>query len=329
MRYRALGRSGLQVSVISLGCSGYWGQAAFPETQAEAVVREAFDRGVNFFDTGHHYCSFNAEPRLGRILRPLIASGHRERLVISSKASDGGATQRSPWQRLTRTRAPRNYLPDYVEQTCIASIRNLGCDYLDVFQLHGAVEADITPALLDRLTDMKRRGLFRCLGVNTHRDAFNRFVATRSDLFGMSLIDYNVLQLDRDPLIETLHQAGVGVVAGTVLAQAHLVPGKIGRVRSLSDLWYLARARLKPESRQLAEVAAAMRDVLGRAQGLSAAQAAFAYVLDNPGVASCVFGTTRVPNLIEIVDSVDKQISSTDRAAIRRVFDAMPQKISA
>jgi aryl-alcohol dehydrogenase-like predicted oxidoreductase len=328
MQYRPLGRSGIQVSAISLGCSGYWGKATFPEAKAEAVIREAFDRGVNFFDTGHHYCDFQAEPRLGRILRPLIAAGHRERLIISSKASDGGATRRSLSRRLLRRRAERDYSPDYIETTCAASILNLGCDYLDVFQLHGAREADITQTLIDRLLDMKRRGMYRLLGVNTHSESFNRFVASHPDIFDMSLIDYNVLQLDRDPMIEALHSAGLGVVAGTVLGQAHLVPGKIGSVRGLSDLWYLARARLKPESRRLGEVAATMRETLARVEGMSAAQAAFAYVLGNPAIASCVFGTTRVLNAIEVIDSIDKQLSPHDRQAIRAVFEALPSTVS-
>lgn len=330
MNYRQLGRSGLQVSEISVGCSGYWGQAAFAEAEAANVIHQAVERGVNFFDTGHHYCSFNAEPRLGRILRPLIAGAKRDEIVISSKATDGAAAagRAGPLQRFRRQARPRDYSPDYVEATCAASIRNLGCGHLDVFQLHGIREDEITDELVERLMAMKRHGMFRALGVNTHSESLNRFVASRPEVFDMVLIDYNVLQLDREPVIEALGRAGVGVVAGTVLAQAHLVPGKIGSLRRMSDLWYLARATLKPASRRLGEVARGMRETLASIDGVSAAQAAFRYVLDNPNVSSCVFGTTRVGNLLEIVDSVERSLPAVATARIRATFDAMPRKIS-
>ncbi|TXH59671.1 MAG: aldo/keto reductase [Burkholderiaceae bacterium] len=328
MKYRQLGRSGLEVSVVSIGCSGYWGQAAFAEAKAEAVIHEAVERGVNLFDTGHHYCKFNAEPRLGRILEPLLASKGRERFVISSKATDSGAIAGMATHLPAGAAGQRSYSPDYVEASCATSIRNLRCGHLDIFQLHGIREHEFSEPLLDRLLEMKRRGMYRCLGVNTHSESLNRFVARHPDLFGMVLIDYNVLQLDREPVIDELAKAGVGVVAGTVLAQGHLVPGKIGSLRSMSDLWYLARALLKPSSRRLGKGAAAMREVLSSFAGMTAAQAAFAYVLGQPGISSGVFGTTRPANLREIVASAEIRLREEDCEAIRAAFAALPDRIS-
>jgi aryl-alcohol dehydrogenase-like predicted oxidoreductase len=328
VKFRRLGQSSLEVSVVSVGCSGFWGNSAFAEQDAAAVIHAAIERGVNFFDTGHHYCKFNAEPRLGRILAPLLKGSGRDRFVLSSKASDAGAVTRSRSRFPLKRHAERSYAPEYLEASCVASIRNLQCDHLDIFQLHGIREHEITEPLVDRLRAMKRKGMFRYLGVNTHSEAMNRFAAQHPDIFDMVLIDYNVLQLDREPVIDELARAGVGVVAGTVLAQGHLVPGKIGSVRALSDLWYLARATLKPSSRRLGGGAAAMRDVLASIDGMTPAQAAFAYVLGQPGVSSAVFGTTRVANLAEVVDSIDKVISERDRAAVRAAFEAMPNRIS-
>lgn len=328
MKYRRLGKAELEVSVISVGCSGFWGHTAFAEKDAAAVIHAALDRGVNFFDTGHHYCKFNAEPRLGRILAPLLKAGQRDRIVISSKATDAGTLAGSPSALPLGPRGVRNYSPDYVEASCAASIRNLQCGHLDVFQLHGIREHEFSESLLECLRDMKRRGMYRYLGVNTHSEALNRFVAQHPDIFDMVLIDYNVLQIDREPLIDDLARAGVGVVAGTVLAQGHLVPGKIGSLRALSDLWYLARAKLKPASRRLADGASVMRDVLSSVRGMTPAQAAFAYVLGQPGISSGVFGTTRVANLAEIAGSADLELAASDREAIRAAFAAMPHRIS-
>ena len=82
MRYRALGRTGLTVSEIGFGCASWWGQKAFPEREAIALVEAAVEGGVTFFDTGAAYSGGNAEPRLGRALKGVDAS----RLVIATKA---------------------------------------------------------------------------------------------------------------------------------------------------------------------------------------------------------------------------------------------------
>ncbi|MET3147813.1 UNVERIFIED_ORG: aryl-alcohol dehydrogenase-like predicted oxidoreductase [Xanthomonas axonopodis] len=74
---RTLGRTKLLVSPIGLGCSGFWGHRRFDEGAAARVVEHALAQGVNLLDTGHNYSAFHAEPRLGRILRPLLAQRSR------------------------------------------------------------------------------------------------------------------------------------------------------------------------------------------------------------------------------------------------------------
>ena len=97
----------------------------------------------------------------------------------------------------------------------------------------------------------------------------------------MVLLDYNVLQLDRDLIIDKLYNSGIGVVAGTVLAQGHLVKGKIGFPRSTADFWYLARALLKKTGRILHRNSKEMQETLYSLKEISHAQAAFAYILGN------------------------------------------------
>ena len=86
MKYRQLGNTDLSVSEISLGCSGFLGNSYFSGKKASAIIYTAFDRGVNFFDTGYNYSSLHAEPRLGRIVKEMLSSNDRSRLIISSKA---------------------------------------------------------------------------------------------------------------------------------------------------------------------------------------------------------------------------------------------------
>lgn len=206
---RTLGRTGLAVSPVGLGCSGFWGHRRFPEQSAANVVEHALAQGVNLLDTGHNYSGFHAEPRLGRILRPLLKQYPRDALVISSKggtltgqAGVSGAEQ-------------RNFSPAAIIASCEASLRNLGLDHLDIYQLHGASQHDINDDLLAALQRLRERGLIRHTGINTHSASTLRWMIAHPDAFAVVLLDYNALQQDREPLIDQLQAVGIGVLAGT------------------------------------------------------------------------------------------------------------------
>lgn len=166
---------------------------------------------------------------------------------------------------------------------------------------------------------MRRNGMFRLLGINTHTAATMQHLVTHPDPFDVALIDYNVLQQDREPLIAAMHAAGIGVLAGTVLAQGHLLPAR-PRVPRLADAWYLARAWLKPSSRQLMRSARDMQRVVATVRSQTPAQTAFAYVLQNPAIASGVLGTTRVGNLEQILDTRVEALQADERARLVAAF---------
>ena len=310
---RTLGRTGLQVSPVGLGCSGFWGHRRFPEHEAARVVAHALERGVNLLDTGHNYSGFHAEPRLGRILKPLLKRFPRDSLVISSKggtltgqAGVSGAEQ-------------RDFSPAAITASCEASLHNLGLAYLDVYQLHGIGAGEITDELLHALHRLRQRGLVRSVGINTHTTATLDWMVAHPDAFDMVLLDYNVLQQDREPRIAALHAAGIGVLAGTVLAQGHLLPPR-PRMPRLADAWYLARAWLKPSSRQLMRSAQAMRHAVASIPSQAPPQTAFAYVLQHPGVASAVLGSTRVAGLEQVLRTDPTALTADERARLTAAF---------
>ena len=310
---RPLGRTGLQVSPVGLGCSGFWGHRRFPEQEAARVVAHALERGVNLLDTGHNYAGFHAEPRLGRILRPLLGRFPRHSLVISSKggtltgqAGVSGAEQ-------------RDFSPAAITASCEASLRNLGLDYLDIYQLHGIGAGEISDDLVHALQQLRQRGLVRSVGINTHTAATLAWMVAHPDTFDVVLLDYNVLQQDREPLIDALHAAGIGVLAGTVLAQGHLLPPRL-RLPRLADGWYLARAWLKPSSRQLMRSARRMRHAVAAVTSQAPAQTAFAYVLQHPGIASTVLGSTRVAGLEQVLRTDPTALTPTERSRLVAAF---------
>ncbi|MCL8484685.1 MULTISPECIES: aldo/keto reductase [Bradyrhizobium] len=314
MKYRQLGS--LTVSEIGLGCSGFWGHRQFDDPQAIRIVHEAFDLGINLFDTGHNYCNYNAEPRLGRALAEILKRSDRSKIVVSTKA---GTLRPRPLLSLREVKT-QDHSPDYIERACAQAIKNLNAGFIDIFYLHNFSPASITDELLTKLAAMRRNGMFRLLGINTHSEAHMQYVAQLKGVFDVALIDLNVAQLDRLPVVEQLHKAGIAVVAGTVLAQGHLIRGKIGHIRSAADLWYLARALLKPDARRLALAARDVRPALAAVEGLSAAQAAMSYILGLPQVSACIFGTTNLKNLREIAAAPEKRLSEAHAASIYSAF---------
>jgi aryl-alcohol dehydrogenase-like predicted oxidoreductase len=321
MRYRQLGQTNLKISAIGLGCSGYWGDKFFAEDKAHEIVHMAYDGGVNFFDTGSNYSNFNAEPRLGRALQPLIKAGKRDQLILSTKAgSTSGYAPRVADNDMSHT----DFSREAIETSCLKSIENLGCEYIDVFQLHGLNHDAFGNELFDTLLSLKERRLVRYIGINTHFLSEIEKVAEHADIFDMALIDCNLLQLDRFDIIDKLAQVGIGVVVGTVLAQGHLVSRKIGSVWDGSFFWYLARTILKPTTRDFSRQADEMRRALNSISEMTPAQSAFAYLLQNDAISGCLFGTTNKANLLEVIAAADLDISESAAATITQVAKSLP-----
>lgn len=277
MLYRPLGATGLSVSEIGFGAASWWGRAEFSEREAAGLVHAALDGGVTFFDTGASYSGGRAEPRLGRALKGRDAS----RLVVATKAgtfAKGG-------------KVGRDFSPAAIVASAERSARNLGLDALPLLQLHGP-SADELDRLADTLAALKARGLARALGVNSFDPAVIEQSIGQAQIDTV-MVDYNVLKPEREPLIARAAAAGKGVLAGMPLAMGHLSPRRIHAPR---DLWYAARGWLRHRREMQA---GAVFGFLNRLQGLTASQAALAYVLANSGVACAVVGATRLSHLQE------------------------------
>jgi aryl-alcohol dehydrogenase-like predicted oxidoreductase len=316
MNYRILGKTGLSISEIGLGCSGYWGDRNFSEKKAINIIENAYNLGINLFDTGHNYSNYNAEPRLGKALKSIFNSNARTDIVISTKA--GSKTGYAPTVADNDTRFS-DFSAESIEKSCIESIKNLQSEYIDVFQLHGFDKSTFSDQLARCLQELKRKGLVRCVGVNTHFKDDLIFVSSLPDVFDMVLTDCNVLQLERYEIIEVLTKKGIGVVVGTVLAQGHLVKRKVGSIHDGSFFWYLARTILKPTTRDFSKYSKPMRKVLSSIPEMSAAQAAFSYILENTNISSCIFGTTNLKNLYEVAESPNKKLTDQSKKKIEEL----------
>lgn len=280
MQYRPLGTTGLIVSEIGLGCASWWGQKAFDERQALALVHAALDHGVTFFDTGAAYSGGEAEPRLGRALK----GRNLDRVVVATKAGtfhDG-------------RHVARDFSPVAIEASVERSLRNLGLDTLPLLQLHGPAVAELDDEMLAMLAGLKRRGLVRALGVNSFDPGLIDHVIGLP-VFDVVMVDYNVLRPERAALIAKAAGQGRGVLAGMALAMGH-ANRQVLRLRAPRDIWYALRA-LKNHRADVAK--GARFGFLGEVPGMTASQAALAYVLASPNVSCAVVGTTRMNHLME------------------------------
>lgn len=298
MLYRPLGRTGMTVSEIGFGAASWWGMARFSEASAVRLVHAALDGGVTLFDTGASYCGGHAEPRLGRALK----GRDRSALVVASKA---GTFARDG-------RIGRDFSAAAIVASAEASLRNLGLDVLPLLQLHGPAIGELTDDLRAALSVLKARGLVRATGVNSFDPQVIGHVIGLPDI-DVVMVDYNVLRADREPLIAAAAAAGKGVLAGMPLAMGH-TNRQVLRIRAPRDLWYAARGLVR-HRREVSE--GARFGFLNRAPGMTGSQAALAYVLANPDVASAVTGTTRLAHLAENLAASGMVLPPETLAAIR------------
>jgi len=297
MLHRPLGRTGMTVSEIGFGCASWWGQRRFDEREAIRLVHAALDRGVTFFDTGAAYSGGEAEPRLGRALKGRTLDG----LVVATKAGtyhDG-------------RRIVRDFRPEAIEASVERSLRRLGLESLPLLQLHGPAIAELDDRLRERLVGLKRRGLVRALGANSFDPHVIEHIVRLAE-FDVVMVDYNVLRPERAPLIAKAAEAGKGVLAGMALAMGH-ANRQITRLGSMRDIWYALRA-LKNHRSDIAK--GARFGFLSELNGMTASQAALAYVLADPNVSCAVVGTTRMGHLIENLAASGMRL---DAETLRRI----------
>lgn len=292
MNYRELGNTGIEMPTIGFGCAGAWGKSLMgkpmiSDIQAQSVVERAYELGITWFDTGFNY-GF-AEERLGNILSTSkIVS--RENIILSTKFGE----------RKVNDRWVMDWSPEWMRESVETSLKRLQTNHLDLLMCHGGSVDDITPELINAMHGLKDNGIVRAIGTSMcNEEMIERIIQTKC--FDFVMLRYNILMQMQEPLIQKLYERGIGVIAGAPLAES-LYSKDIYRVRSIKDLWYLARAYKN------------FRGYLNKGKkfgfindvpNISSQQIALKYVLDNPYVTSAVIGTTSVEHLENNVSARD------------------------
>jgi aryl-alcohol dehydrogenase-like predicted oxidoreductase len=307
---RNLGRSGLIVSAVGLGCNNFGGRLDYAATRA--VVHKALDLGITFFDTSDTYGeSGGSEEQLGRAL-----AGRRHEIVLASKFA-------RPMDKERRLQgASRRYIMSAVE----ASLKRLNTDYIDLYQQHIADPKTPIEETLRALDDLVQQGKVRYIGcstlsawqvveaqwVSTHL-GLERYVSCQERY---SLIDRD---LDRE-LMPVIESYGLGLIPFSPLADG-LLTGKYRRNAPMP-----AGARLTTTPR------AAERRLLDRnwriverltdfceARGHTLLELAFSWLLQRPKVASVIAGATSADQVEANVRAGSWALSREDMDEIDRL----------
>ncbi|WP_427914562.1 aldo/keto reductase [Ramlibacter sp. MMS24-I3-19] len=325
MRYTPLGRTGLFVSELCLGTmtfggsDGMWGQIGkLQQAEAERLVGQALDAGVNFIDTADVYAGGVSEQITGQALRNLKVP--REQVVVATKVF--GETGPSPNMR----GATRSHILDGVK----ASLRRLQLDHIDLYQIHGFDPATPIEETVRALDQLVRHGHVRYVGVSNW--AAWQIVKALGIAERLGLARFESLQayytvagrdLERE-IVPMLRSEGLGLMVWSPLAGG-LLSGKYGREQQAEAGSRRVAFDFPPVNKDRAwNVVDAMRPI-AQARGVSVAQVALAWLLHQPQVTSVIVGAKRPEQLADNLKAADVRLSAEELASIDAASHLPPE----
>ncbi len=318
MEYVNLGHTGLKVSRLCLGCMSFgeaedgmhaaWtldGEASLP------LIKQALDAGINFFDTANGYSAGTSEEIVGRTLKKL---GKRDELVIATKVF-------IPWRDAPNTGGlSRKAIFTAIDD----SLRRLGTDYVDLYQIHRWDHLTPIEETLEALHDLVKLGKVRYLGASSmyawqfakalfvaEQHGWSRFVSMQNHL--------NLLNREEErEMLPLCRDQGIGVIPWSPLARGRLTRDWNETTRrSENDAFgdYLYKNTADADR----EVVEALAQVASE-RGLPRAQVALAWVLQKPEVTSPIIGATKPAHLSDAIAALDVTLSEEEVARLEAPY---------
>jgi L-glyceraldehyde 3-phosphate reductase len=312
MAYRACGRSGLQLPVMSLGLWHNFGDTT-PMVTQRAIVHAAFDLGITHFDLANNYGPpyGSTEVNFGRILREDLVA-HRDELLISSKAG---------WDMWPGPYGQGGGSRKHVLASLDQSLRRVGVDYFDIFYSH-RFDAD-TPLeeTAGALAEAVRQGKALYIGISSYSAGRMREMAALLRAEGVPLLihqpSYNLFnRWPEAELLDALEDVGSGMIAFTALAQGLLTNKYLDGIPADSRVNRPGGDSFPKDvlNRENLDRVRALNEI-ARQRGQSLAQMAYAWVLRDPRVTSTLVGASSVDQLRENVGALANMDFSADELA--------------
>jgi aryl-alcohol dehydrogenase-like predicted oxidoreductase len=325
MRLVPLGRTGLFVSELCLGTmtfggsEGMWGKIGqLQQSDAERLVGQALDAGINFIDTADVYSGGASEQITGQALRNLKVP--REQVVVATKVF--GETGTGPNMRGTS----RGHILDAVK----ASLKRLQLDHIDLYQVHAFDPATPMEETLRALDQLVRHGHVRYLGVSNWAAWQIAKALGISERLGLARFDslqayYTVAGRDLErEIVPMLRSEGLGLMVWSPLAGG-LLSGKYGRQQQAEPGSRRIDFDFPPVDKERAwDIVDVMREI-GNARGASVAQVALAWLLHQPAVTSVIVGAKKPEQLADNIKATELQLSAGDLQKIDAVSKLAPE----
>lgn len=321
MDYLNLGKTNLKISRISLGAMGIgdpaWRSWVLAEDEAQPIVRQALDAGINFFDTCNFYAAGVSEEILGRLLKGFAP---RNEVVIATKMGMpmGPAVN------------DRGYSRKHIMAAIDDSLRRLGTDYVDLYQTHiwdpttnleemmYAFDAVVTSGKVRYIgaTDMPAWQFIKCNHI-AERCGLHRFVSMQNH--------YNLIfREDERELIPYCRAEGIGLIPYSPMARGFLCGrermrdgGQTERARTddYASKWYD-----RDEDVKVSELV----DALAVQRGVQSGQVAMAWVLSRPWVTAPIFGATRVEHVDAAVEAMALALTDEEIGKLEGAYAPRP-----
>jgi aryl-alcohol dehydrogenase-like predicted oxidoreductase len=307
MQRRSLGRQGLTVSTLGLGCMGmsefYAGQ---DDDESIATIHRALDLGVDFLDTADMYGPFTNERLVGRAIR-----GRRDSVIVATKFGN----QRGEDGSFLGV----NGRPDYVRKSCDGSLRRLGVDHIDLYYQHRVDRTVPIEETVGAMADLVRAGKVRFLGLSEAAPATIRR-ANREYPISALQTEYSLWTRDpEDEVLPLCRELGIGFVAYSPLGRGFLT----GRFRTFEDLpeedYRRNSPRFQGENFQKNLDLVQRVEEIARRKQCTSAQLALAWLLAQADDIVPIPGTKHRRYLEENIRSLEIELTPPDLEEIEEV----------
>jgi aryl-alcohol dehydrogenase-like predicted oxidoreductase len=309
MDYRRLGASGLRVSVIGLGGNTFGRYA--DERQTAAIVRQALESGINMIDTADIYGNGASEELLGKAIR-----GHRDELVIATKVgmrmgdgpNESGSSRR------------------HILAGCEASLRRLGIETIDLYQIHAFDPETPLEEALGALDDLVRAGKVRYIGCSNYdawRIVQSLWVSDHGHLARFVSVqpEYNLLrrEVERE-IVPVCQEFGLGIIPFFPL-DAGVLTGKYKPGEAAPDgTRGHENPRFAPRLERSRLEAVQRLDAWARESGHTVGELALAWLAAQPAVSTIIAGTRRPEQVAANARAADWRLTPDDLAEVERLL---------
>ena len=310
MEYVSFGSTGLKVSRLALGTMGFgsktWRKWALEEDESRPIIRRALELGIRFFDTADMYSLGRSEEILGRALKDF--GGSRDNVVIGTKA----------WSPMSADPNDRGLSRKHLRSAIDNSLKRLGTDYVDLFQMHRWDPTTPIEETLLALDEIVKAGKALYIGASTMSAwQFAKLIYTADRLGVTRPVSmqpyYNLLYREEErEMIPLCRAEGIAVIPYSPIARG-FVTGERRRedfgdtIRAKTDDYMKKLYYTDPDFaivEKISEVA--------RRRGLPNVQVALAWVLRQPGITAPIIGVTKVEQLDALIGALDIQLDESE-----------------